>query len=390
MNEHTQSATQNAIKPKRRRWAGAAIALLLLAGGGLALSGVLEQSQAQDVSAEPVTAEPRAMMLNGSEVYEVAPQDLSTVIAFTGSVRPARRADISAQVAGIAIEVHVQSGDRVEQGDVFVEIDATDLELQLRQQQATLSSTQIQLDAARQMLDRTRSLADRGLSPQATLDGAIAEVDGLEASIASLQSQVEQVHTNIERTVIRAPFSGTISGRMVEPGQVVGQGAPVVSLVDLSRLTVDAMVPLARSAVIELGQVASLQVQGLDGPDLEATVERINPIAEQGTRSVVVHLGLDNPDARLRGGMFVSGRIVTELSEATIAVPQGALQGSDEGRYVLAVVNGELVRQQVGVERYWSRLGMVEISEGIGAGDVVVSLPLSGLEAGQTVVVGDL
>ena len=268
----------------------------------------------------------------------------------------------------------------------MVEIDATDLNLQLRQQQSALNSTEIQLNAARQTLDRVRSLAERGSTPQATLDAAISDVDGLEASLASLQSQVEQV----ERTLVRAPFDGTVSRRMVEPGQVVGQGAVVMSLVDLSRLTVDAMVPLAQTASIAAGQTASLEVHGLDGAVFEAAVERINPVAEEGTRSVVVHLGLDNRDAQLRGGMFVTGRIVTESSSDAIAVPQDAVLGSEGERYVLAVVDGEVTRQPVSVEKVWDRLGLIEISDGVAAGEVVVALPLSGLEAGQNVVVGAL
>ena len=389
MTEHTQTVADSSAKPVRRRWAGAAIVLLILAGGGFALSGAFDAPQAQDV-ADPVTAEPRVMQLHTSEVYDVAPRDLSEAIAFTGSVRPVRSADISAQVAGIANQVHVQAGDTVSEGDVLVEIDATDLNLQLRQQQSALNSTEIQLNAARQTLDRVRSLAERGSTPQATLDAAISDVDGLEASLASLQSQVEQVETNIERTLVRAPFDGTVSRRMVEPGQVVGQGAVVISLVDLSRLTVDAMVPLAQTASIAAGQTASLEVHGLDGAVFEAAVERINPVAEEGTRSVVVHLGLDNRDAQLRGGMFVTGRIVTESSSDAIAVPQDAVLGSEGERYVLAVVDGEVTRQPVSVEKVWDRLGLIEISDGVAAGEVVVALPLSGLEAGQNVVVGAL
>ncbi|QJR17282.1 efflux RND transporter periplasmic adaptor subunit [Pelagibacterium halotolerans] len=389
MTEHTQSASNPSAKPNRRRWAGAAVVLALVAGGGFALSGAFDAPQAQDMPT-PVTAEPSIMQLHTSEVYDVAPQDLSAAIAFTGSVRPVQSADISAQVAGIANQVHVQAGDAVAAGDVLVEIDATDLNLQLRQQQSALSSTEIQLNAARQTLDRVRSLAERGSTPQANLDAAIAEVDGLEASLASLQSQVEQVQTNIGRTIIRAPFDGMVSNRMVEPGQVVSQGAVVVSLVDLSRVTVDAMVPLAQTASITAGQTASLEVQGLDGSVFEAAVERINPVAEEGTRSVVVHLGLDNPDSRLRGGMFVTGRIVTEAASDVIAVPQDAVLGDDEEHYVLAVVDGEITRRAVSIEKVWDRLGMVEIGEGVASGDLIVALPLSGLEAGQSVVVGAL
>lgn len=389
MTEHTQAAPNPSAKPPRRRWAGVAVALVLVVGGGLVLSGTFDAPQAQDTPA-PVTAEPRVMQLHTSEVYEVAPRDLSAAIAFTGSVRPAQNAEISAQVAGIANQVHVQTGDAVAAGDVLVEIDATDLNLQLRQQQSALNSTEIQLNAARQTLERVRSLAERGSTPQASLDAAIADVDGLEASLASLQSQLEQVQTNIGRTIIRAPFDGTVSGRMVEPGQVVNQGAAVISLVDLSRLTVDAMVPLAQTVSIAAGQTAILQVHGLEGSVFEAAVERINPVAEEGTRSVVVHLGLDNPDARLRGGMFVTGRIVTEAASDVIAVPQDAVLGNGGERYVLVVADGEIVRQAVSVEKVWDRLGLVEIADGITAGDAVVALPLSGLEAGQSVVVGAL
>ena len=394
MTEHSNTHSDPRPKSTRGRWLGAMALIVLVAGGGIAISGGFDPLLAADsepaAQSDPVSAEPRTMQLHASEVYQVASRDLASTIEFTGTLHPTQRADISAQVSGIANDVYVQPGDSLEAGEVLVQIDPTDLELQLRQQQATLASTQVQLSAARQTLDRTQALADKDLTPQSTLDAAIAEVDRLDATLASLQSQVDQVQTNIERTTIRAPFAGTVSARVVEPGQVVSQGAVLVSMVDLSRMTVDAMVPLSKSAAISVGQIASLDVQGFDSGGLQAEVERVNPVAVDGTRSVIVHLGLDNPRAELRGGMFVTGSIVTEASCDTVALPTGAVLGADDERYVLALEEGQTARRDVEIAKTWEHLDLVEIASGLGVGDVVVVMPLSGLEAGQSVMVGEL
>ncbi len=195
------------------------------------------------------------------------------------------------------------------------------------------------------------------------------------------------MQTNIERATIKAPFSGIVSARMVEPGQVVSSGTALFSIVDLSRVTVDALVPLSGAALVQTGQTASLSVQGLDDLDLEATVDRISPIAVEGTRSFTAYLTLDNPEGRLRGGMFVTGRIVTASSPDALAVPSRALLGEEDARYVLVVEDGEIVRKDVEVAQVWTRLDRVEIASGIEDGDTVVSMPLSGLEAGQPVAI---
>lgn len=369
-----------------------ALLAVVAIGAGAILTGVWDISEAADAEApvaqaEPVSTEPRVMQLHPSEVHTVERGDLTATLNFTGTIQPAQSADISAQVSGIATAVNVRSGQAVAVGQVLAQIDIRDLQLQLRQQQATRDSTEIQLEAAQQSLDRTRSLADRGLTPQSTLDAAIAEVDGLEANLVSLESQVEQVQTNIERATIKAPFSGIVSARMVEPGQVVSSGTALFSIVDLSRVTVDALVPLSGAALVQTGQTASLSVQGLDDLDLEATVDRISPIAVEGTRSFTAYLTLDNPEGRLRGGMFVTGRIVTASSPDALAVPSRALLGEEDARYVLVVEDGEIVRKDVEVAQVWTRLDRVEIASGIEDGDTVVSMPLSGLEAGQPVAI---
>ncbi|WMT86801.1 efflux RND transporter periplasmic adaptor subunit [Pelagibacterium sp. 26DY04] len=389
-----QIENNNHERSKKGRWRWIILALLAVAavGAGAVFTGAWDLSPAAvpeeaAAEAEPVASEPRTMQLHPSEVYTVERSDLTASLNFTGTIQPAQSADISAQVSGIATAVNVQAGQSVQAGQILAQIDIRDLELQLRQQQATRDSTEVQLEAAEQTLERTRSSAERGITPQSTLDAAIAEVDQLRATLGSLQSQVEQVQTNIERATIRAPFSGTVSARMVEPGQVVSSGSVLFSIVDLSRITVDALVPLSGAAQVGIGQTATLSVQGLSNMEFQARVDRISPVAVEGTRSITVYLTLENPEASLRGGMFVTGQIVTASSPDALSVPQRALLGEEDARYVLAVEEGELVRKDVEVTQVWSRLDRVEIASGIEDGDTVVAMPLSGLEAGQPVAI---
>lgn len=358
--------------------------LVLLVLGGVIVLGATTAIRAQETAAAE-----RVMIIDPSEIYEVNRGDLQQTVHFTGTAQPSHRADISAQVSGIATAVNVLPGQSVVEGDILMEIDTTDLRLQLQVQLSTKASTQAQLDAARQTLERTRSSTERGLTPQTGLDSAAAEVERLEATLASLEAQVEQVQANLERAEIHAPFDGIVASRSVEVGQLVNSGSAVFSIVDLSQITVDALVPLSSSSWVQTGQTAQLSIHGMAGRSFEAIVDRINPVAEQGTRSVVVYLALDNEDQHLRGGMFVTGDIVTAQSPDALAVPVRALTEGEDGQSVLAIEDGVAVSRAVQTGTRWDNLGLVEIVSGLDDGAVVLAAPLSGLAPGQAVRVED-
>lgn len=332
------------------------------------------------------TAQP-AMILHPSEVVQIQPMRLAETVRFSGTVAPARQVELSAQVTGIAEQVLVRPGEPVLEGQVLVQIATADLGLQLEAQQASLASTRVQLDSARAALERANALSASGVASRTALDDAQSQVDVLAASLRSLETQVRLAQSNLDRATIRAPFSGVVSSRAVEEGQLVAAGAPVVSLVDLSTVTIEAVAPLIDTLDLAVGQSAILMLPGDERSELRATVERINPVAESGTRSIKFYLSLPNPAGFLRGGTFVTGMVELRVAEGALAVPRDALRTGDAGPEVLLLRDGRTVSQPVVTGPVWSSGALVQVMQGLSAGDQVVAMALRGLGAGQSVTI---
>lgn len=387
MNPSDQLANTATPTParRRRRWFWP-LTLIVMAGGATVL--LANQLPPAPVAATSIAAAtPRVMHLHPSEIVTVQPQRIEDLVKLTGTIHPAQEAAIAAQVGGLAETVAVRPGDHVEAGQLLVEVGTTDLQLQLEQQRSTMTSSRVQLRAAQTTLERTTLLLNKGLAAQTTLDAAQAEVDQLAAAIATQQSQVALAEANLLRARVTAPFSGVVATRAIEPGQIVSPGTTMLTIVDLSTVRVEVVVPLKDTARIRAGQPVRLAVQGMPAEAFTGIVDRVNPVAEAGTRSIKVYLTLDNPDGLLRGGMFVTGSIVVRQDEDVIAVPAAAIQTRDEASYVLAVVDGVVQERPIEIGSEWPATTLVEARSGLAAGEVIVGTTLSGLSDGAAVII---
>lgn len=381
-----QNAAPSARPAPSRRWFWPAVALVL-ATGAISILLVNRLPPAPLAATLQTEDTPRVMHLHPTEIVKVQPQQVEDLVKLTGTIHPAQEAAIAAQVSGLAETVAVRPGDFVEAGQLLVEVGTTDLRLQLEQQRSTMTSSRVQLRAAQATLERTMLLFNKGLAAQTTLDAAQAEVDQLAAAIASQQSQVALAEANLLRARVTAPFSGVVATRAIEPGQIVSPGTTMLTIVDLSTVRVEVVVPLKDSARIRTGQSVRLTVQGMPAEIFTGIVDRLNPVAEAGTRSIKVYLTLDNPDGLLRGGMFVTGSIVVRQEEDVLAVPAAAIQVRDQASYVLAVVDGVLRERRIEPGSAWPATALVEARSGLAAGEVIVGTALSGLSDGAAVMI---
>ena len=336
---------------------------------------------------ETAEATPTTMILNPMEITTLAPQELRSVIRITGSVDPERETRLSAKVSATIDRIAVLEGQAVAEGDVLLEFDADELGERLDDQRASLASARVQLETAQANLERTQTLVARSVATQATLDTAQAQVSQAQASVASLDAQVRSAERALENATVHAPYAGVIAQRDVAEGETVSIGSPLLTIVDLSSVEIEAMVPTMAIASVAPGQRATIAVTGIGGRTFDAEVERISPTAPEGGHAVAVYLALENPDGVLRGGMFATGNILVDTKANAIALAPSAIRNDDNGPYVLKVVGPELVRQDITLGPTWNQGALVEITQGLSAGDVVVTAPLPGLEAGVPVTV---
>lgn len=370
------------LPPRRRRWPWV---LLVLVVAAIAAAVLLRPPAPVEPEETAAAAEP-VMQINPSEITTVAPQVLQRTIKVTGSLAPARQTEVTSQLAGRIISVAVQPGERVVQGDVLVQIDTESLEIQLRQQRATAEATRAQLVSADRQLERTEELFEEGLAPSSTLEQARSSAEALRANLAALETQVASAEVALRNATVRSPMTGTVSARAVNPGQTVGAGTSLLTIVDLSRIEFEGTAPVASSALIAPGQPVAVTVEGLPGRSFNGVVERVNPVAVTGTRSIPVYIALDNLRGLLRGGMFATGQIVVNEQTDAIAIPATALREDAEGGFVLKVEDDRLVRHAVEQGAAWNRGRLLEITSGLAPGDVIISAPLTQLEPGDQIV----
>lgn len=373
------------IQPARFPWAWAGAAVVVV---GLAVFVLPPMLAPQASTPTESTAAPDVVKrLLAIDVATAAPATLAETLKATGSLMPRRSIAIASQVNGTLKSVEARVGDSVKAGDVLATVDVETSQIQLSQQRSTAAATRAQLAQAKNQLERTLRLADSGLTPSATVESEKASIEALKANLAALEAQVAAAELVIRNATITAPFDGIVAARAIEPGQLINSGAALFDLVDLSVMEMTAYVPVSASPKLKPGQGVNLSVEGLPGQSFAATVEGVSPVAAKGTRTVPVLISVPNPDGQLRGGMFASGAITIEEAKGALAVPDAALREDAEGRHVLKIVDGALVRQPVTVARNWTSSRLTQLASGLVAGDSYVSGQLDDLKAGMRVTV---
>ena len=366
-------------KPRRRRWPLILLGVVVLAVVGFVAFQMLKPPA---VETDVVAAVP-VMQLNPVEVATIEPQVLAQTVRVTGSLEPQRQTQLGSQVSGRVVAVMARAGDAVKEGDVLLQIDTESLLIQLNQQTSTADATRAQLALAESQLLRATDLTERGLSASSNLEQAQSSANALRANLAALEAQVEGARIALQNATVKSPMDGIISERSVQPGQTVQQGATLFTIVDLDQLYLNGAAPVGASAQIAKGQAVSIAVEGFPDRTFDGTVDRVNPIALSGTRTIPVYIMLSNEGGLLRGGMFATGQIVVAEQPDGIAVPAVAIREDAEGYYVLKLADGTVERQAVEQGPTWNGGRLVEITAGLVPGDLVVTAPLTQLQPGD-------
>lgn len=360
--------------PALRRALWAAAGLLLLGGAaGLALS----RSQQPPAAAAPV-----ALEFAAADVVRVESRELSRSLPLTGTLRPLAEAVVKAKVAGELQALGVREGERVRRGQVLGQIDATEYRARLAQQQAEVAGARAQLDMAGKNRATQRALLERNFISKNAYDGTESNFEVARARLAAAEAAAAVAAKSLQDTRLTAPMDGIVSARHAHPGERVAVDGRVLTIVDLTQLEMTAAVPAADIGAVREGQSLRFAVEGLPGREFTGRVERINPTAAPGERTIDLYVTLDNPDGSLRGGLFAQGRLTLERHAAAIAVPHSAVREEAGQTYVYAIENGTLVKRAVRLGEAERDSGMVQIAEGLAPGALVVRSNLGRLREG--------
>ncbi len=378
-------------------WIGSAVVAIALVGAGAGWLTGTRPVVVEALTVEQVANAPAA----------------GAVLNATGYVTARRRATVSSKMTGKVVEVNVEEGMHVKQGQVLARLDDSTVraalalaEAQLSQARRAVDESEVRLKEAQLTLRRTEALVAQGIVGQADLDSAQAEVDSLKARIAAAREQAEvaarQVglqQTQLDDTVIRAPFSGVAISKDAQPGEMVspvsaGGGftrTGISTIVDMSSLEIEVDVSESYINRVTPGQTATAVLDAYPDWQIPARVITTIPAADRQKATVLVRLAFEKLDDRILPDMGVKVAFhsaqqradETAAPRSQILVPKGALRAVDGHAYAFVIGNDRVERRAV-------KLGAedgdkVEVVSGLAPAERIVAAPAAELKDGDRI-----
>ncbi|SFH99771.1 RND family efflux transporter, MFP subunit [Collimonas sp. OK307] len=337
----------------------------------------------------PQKTAPPSLEFLASDVMQVAPHDLREILTLSGALRAVNQAQVKARVSGEVREVLVREGASVSSGQVIVKMDTSEYQARVNQALGSQVAAQGQLDIASKTRANNKVLVEKGFISKNAFDNAASQYDIAKANVDSANGALDVARKALSDTVIRAPISGLISRRSVEPGEKVSPDNNLLEIVDLRQMEMAAAVPTSNILSVALGQEVRLTLGGLPAP-VVGKVVRINPSIETGSRSIMVYIQIDNPQGLLRAGMFGEAQLTLSRKNGVLTAPQSAIQSDASDHYVYLIENGKVQRRSVTLGLRGSdgdSSNAVEILSGVSNGARIVKVNLGNLPDGASVKV---
>lgn len=301
------------------------------------------------------------------ETKAVEAEEVPVFAEVVGTVRPRKEARIASKVAGRVLEMTAIPGKRVEEGEVLARIEVGELKAALDRAEAALSQ-------ADRDLARFRALSETGAV-------ARAEIEQAESRQRMAAATVAETRIQVENATVTAPFSGTVTRKLLEPGDFASPDRAIFAMEDSSLLQLEINVAESLASTVNLGDAFRIEVAGADA-DLNGNVSEISPSADVGSRTFSIKLDLPEKE-ELRADQF--GRaFLPRANRVAILVPESSVISRGQMDYVfVAVENAARLRI---VRTGETRDGRTEILAGLDGGETFILSPPLELQDGQPLV----
>lgn len=299
---------------------------------------------------------------------------VADVRAFTGTLAAGDAFTVAPKTGGQVEAIHADIGDRVERGQVVVELDdeeatqaVAEAEAELAVARAELQQAEADARLAERELERTRSLAERQLASQSELDTARAQAEAQRASVAVATARVTQREAALARARVQRSYTAVradwrrgdsvrvVGERMVSAGDTVAANTPLLSILGIDPITAVAFAPESDYARLARGQAVRVRADALPGREFEGRIARIAPRFAEDSRQARFEVTLPNGDRALKPGMFVTIRVTVATADDATLVPEEAIVRRAEGPAVYRLTTDdpprvELVPVEIGLE----------------------------------------
>jgi len=304
------------------------------------------------------------------EVATVQNGDIAAFYSGTTSIESDKQATVVSQITGVVLELHAEEGDFVKAGTVLAKVETDRYELELERGNASLKRLEMDFQRKRELYQKQLVSAD-------DFERARADYEAQKASVALAA-------LDLKHTSIRAPISGYVSERLVRAGNLVTLHQPVFRIASYDPLLAVLHVPERELRVLRKGLDVSVNLDALPGKTFHGKLTRISPVVDPATGTFRVTAEIEDPARVLKPGLFGRVDILYDQRRNVPLIPRSAIITEDESSHVFVVKddnNAALQPIRLGYERN----GLVEILEGLSAGERVVTAGKGGLSDGAHV-----
>lgn len=312
------------------------------------------------------------------EVAAVSTGNVSAAYQATATLEPERQAQVVAKLAGVLIDIQVEEGDRVEQGQLLARLEPDRYAFQLQQIEATLDQLENELRRASELHERRLISAD--------------EYERVRANTEAQRAAHALARLDLSYTEIRAPIAGVVSQRMVKLGNLITQHQALFVIDDFDPLWAVLHVPERQLDLLQPGQPARLRADAFPGREFEGQVLRISPVIDAATGTFAVTASFSDDSGRLRPGIFGRIEVVHDRRSGVATIPEEAVLNEDGTQAVFVLVGDPGSDGARTVERREIRTGYheasrIEVIEGLAEGEEVVTAGKNSLRDGARVKV---
>jgi RND family efflux transporter MFP subunit len=376
--------------PKKRAIKYLLIILPLIALAGLIGFRVFQavKSKNQESSAGPGGAQrggPGGGRVQTVQTGVISTGQISEKIELTGSLRAKELVDVSPRIAGRLVSILVDTGHPVVRGALIAQIEDDEIRQQIERSKAaiavvdaTIAQREAELANARVELERKKQLIEAGVLSRTEMDTlemrhrvAMSQLELARAQKRQSEAERRELDIRQSQTRIYSPITGLVAKRHAHPGAMINPGAPVVTVVSVSPMVIDAKASEGDIARVKAGLPVTVTVDSLPGQSFTGRIMRISPLLDPQTRNGIVEIEIPNPSGAIKGEMFA--RVALDLggSRETTLLPRDALvyRGDQPGVYVIESEKAKFIALETGL----TQADKVEIIKGLKAGDTVIT-----------------
>lgn len=335
-----------------------------------------------EAKAEGEAAE-RALSIAPEDVMAIQSNALAMGAVITGTVQPARRADLRAEVQAVVLQVLKENGDKVKRGDLLVRLDDTAIRDSMNSAGEAVRASSQSFDQAERQLQRLKKLRESGMVTTQQLEDSEVRRNNAQSDLAAAKTRQAQARQQLQRTEARAPFDGVVSDKKVSPGDTAQVGKELLKVIDPTSVRFEGFVSADMIGSVKLGEKVSFRINGYGNDEFVGTVTRVSPAANPATRQVEVQVAFDEGKRPALSGLFAEGRIAA--GGVALTIPTASLAREGDKAYAWRIAGTNLKKTLLSLGPRDPRRGEYVVTSGLAAGDMILRAPAITLKDGQKV-----